>query len=615
MDRNLQVKALNWGVAQATSLTNTEIIMPLGDTTHVGIIMAGREGDYPGSNTMFGDLSITGGNVGIRVAGQQLLLKSIYFFGCRTAISVDGFQLLVTQDLHFDTCGTGIDDSQNPATGLYVIDSTATNCGPAIKIQDNNSGAGSVLVENFKVSGGEGTSILNGAKRVTGNIQTWAHGNVFVDNTNDQTRNHIQRGIFLETTNRPSELLRSDGTIYVKKMPQYENVDVSQFNSVKAAGAKGDGKADDTAAIQQTLNANANSRVTYFPHGVYRVTSTITIPPGSRLVGEVWSVITGCGSFFGDERNPRPVIQVGAPGSVGTAELTDLVITIDDILPGAILMEMNMAGRAPGDVSIHNTHFRIGGSKDSNVNNVCNRTPAECKAGFLLLHVTKDSSAYFEDVWGWTADHALEDGTRGGGQSTYISTGRGFLIESQKATWMVGVAPEHQTLYGLNLVNARNVYIAMVQVETPYWQPNPPSAPSTKVPAPWDVNSNFGDPNWANCAGSSDADCYKAWGMRVSGGSGILVYGIGTWTFFENFDGNWGGGRDACSNDASRYCQQNAYLIASAPSESYFYGLATKKVRNIVVGDQSGGGQKILAREIENPAGWGGHIVAYLGFS
>ena len=58
---------------------------------------------------------------------------------------------------------------------------------------------------------------------------------------------------------------------------------------LKDRGAKGDGQTDDTAALQAALLANANCKVTYFPHGVYLVTDTLYVPPGSRIVGEVSS--------------------------------------------------------------------------------------------------------------------------------------------------------------------------------------------------------------------------------------------------------------------------------------------------------------------------------------
>ena len=299
---------------------------------------------------------------------------------------------------------------------------------------------------------------------------------------------------------------------------------------------------------------------------------------------------------------------------MGKAELTDLLVTIDDVLPGAILIEINMQGLNHGDVSLHNTLMRVGGSADSNVNNICNVSPAQCKAGFLMLHLTASSSAYLEGTWGWTADHSLEPSPSGNSASTYVATGRGFLIESTKATWMMGVAPEHQAMYGLNINKAQNVYIAMAQIETPYWQPSPPPQPNLHAPRPWTANAKYGDPTFYNCNSNVD-NCYKAWGMRVSGGNGILIYGIGTWTFFEDFNGDWSNPKwQACSNDDSSYCQQNGYMIQGVPKNSYFYGLATKKIRNMVVTGVNGN-MRVLARESVNAGGWGGHIVAFLDYS
>lgn len=70
----------------------------------------------------------------------------------------------------------------------------------------------------------------------------------------------------------------SDGTIISGGLGLWVNVKDSPYN------AKGDGVTDDTSAIQTAINA-ATVGTVYFPAGVYKVTSTITISNGVRLIG------------------------------------------------------------------------------------------------------------------------------------------------------------------------------------------------------------------------------------------------------------------------------------------------------------------------------------------
>jgi pectin methylesterase-like acyl-CoA thioesterase len=103
----------------------------------------------------------------------------------------------------------------------------------------------------------------------------------------------------LNKPSKPASLLHSDtGNFFARPKPQYENYAVSDFVSVKAHGAKGDGHSDDTAAIQQAISQYAGCKIIYFPAGTYLITSTVTVPAGSRLVGEVWSVLSATGSAF-----------------------------------------------------------------------------------------------------------------------------------------------------------------------------------------------------------------------------------------------------------------------------------------------------------------------------
>jgi hypothetical protein len=60
------------------------------------------------------------------------------------------------------------------------------------------------------------------------------------------------------------------------------------------------------------------------------------------MVGEAWSVIAGKGSKFQDMNNPQPVVQVGAPGSSGVVEITDIIFSTIGPAGGAIVVEWNV---------------------------------------------------------------------------------------------------------------------------------------------------------------------------------------------------------------------------------------------------------------------------------
>ena len=149
-------------------------------------------------------------------------------------------------------------------------------------------------------------------------------------------------------------------------------------------------------------------------------------------------------------------------------------------------MEVNIAGKNQGDVGFWNVHFRIGGGVGSRVHSDCTSSPDSCKAAYGLLHLTGTSSAYIENMWGWTADHDLD-----GSSTQTISTGRGLLVEAVAATWLIGTGFEHHTLYQYNFEHAHNVLATMQQSETPYWQ----GVGSTLAPAPWGNHLRASDPD------------------------------------------------------------------------------------------------------------------------
>ena len=68
------------------------------------------------------------------------------------------------------------------------------------------------------------------------------------------------------------------------QLPVLNWVKLSDWHSVKDYGARGDGKADDSAAIQKLYDMASRGKVItiYFPPGKYRITKTLTLEETER---------------------------------------------------------------------------------------------------------------------------------------------------------------------------------------------------------------------------------------------------------------------------------------------------------------------------------------------
>jgi glucan 1,3-beta-glucosidase len=80
-------------------------------------------------------------------------------------------------------------------------------------------------------------------------------------------------------------------------------------------------------SLKRDVTQFAGCKIIFFDAGVYYVTNTITIPAGTQIVGEAWSVILAGGRNFQSQTNPRPVIRAGTAGSKGAMEISDLLLT------------------------------------------------------------------------------------------------------------------------------------------------------------------------------------------------------------------------------------------------------------------------------------------------
>ena len=387
-----------------------------------------------------------------------------------------------------------------------------------------------------------------------------------------KTRIRGQQGL---TAPSMATSLLSNGKVFERSKPQYENVPISSFVSVKSKGAKGDGVTDDTAAIQNILNSATTDQIVYFDHGAYVITDTVNVPKNIKITGEIWPLIMASGPAFSDQNNPRPVFRVGAPGDRGAVEMTDLMFQTLGPAPGAILMEWNVADSSQGSCALWDVHFRIGGTAGTQLQidrcqkneNVTTTFKPECAGAFMLMHITQQATAYLENTWFWVADHELDLSSWPGyaiNNQINIYNGRGILVESKGPVWMYGTSSEHSQLYNYQIANAQDIWMGSIQTETAYMQANPHALNGGFTP-----NEAYSDPDFATCTTDS---CRKTWGLRVLDSNDVYLYGGGLYSFFENY-------RQVCLDTES--CQENMVDIQCS-DDVWLFGLSTKASVNMV---------------------------------
>jgi hypothetical protein len=569
---------IHWQVAQATSLQNIVFNMRTDggkSNAQVGIFMDNGSGGF------MTDLVFNGGKYGAFFGNQQFTTRNMTFNNCQTAIFMNWNWAWTLQGVTINNAGIGIDMANGGASGqnvgsVLLVDSTINNTpiGISTVYQTAETGTnGTLIIDNVDMSNNVPVAVSNagtGATILAGNtkISSWIQGREY---SGANTGTAVQRAQSAAT--KPATLLKADGTVFTRSKPQYEGLPVSAFISTKANGAKGDGATDDTAAIQKIFDSASASDVVYFDHGAYVVTDTIKVPKNIRITGEIWPLIMAGGSTsFQDQANPKPVFQVGQPGDSGSVEMSDLIFETLGPQPGAILVEWNVAESSQGCSGMWDVHFRIGGSAGTKLqSDVCAKNPTvtaaanpACEGAFLLLHVTKQATIYLENNWLWVSDHELDLSDH---SQINIFNGRGVLVESASGpVWMYGTSSEHSVLYNYQIANAANVYMALIQTETPYFQSNPNAI------TPFTVNSAFSDPDFSKSCGSDTDLCPKSWGLRVVNSNDIYVYGAGLYSFFDNYS------QDCLKTES---CQTNMVSLEGC-SNVLLYGLSTKAATNMV---------------------------------
>jgi len=546
---------IHWQVAQATQLTNIHFKMKK-DSKCQGIWMENGSGGF------VSDLVFDGGMYGLWVGNQQFTSRNITIRDASiAAIYLNWDWGWTFKSLQIENTPVGIDVGSGTGT-LLVMDSifknittTAIRTGYANSnyILNNNlildnvvydasaSSSSNKVVVNV-VNNQETTALAatTGEKKT---IRSWVQGKVWKDGSLiAESIDLAEQGL---NPNKPAVLTQSSpmativpGAYFEKPRPNFDSSAYAKMDAVKDFGIANDGKTDVTVALQKAITQSAaEGKVLFLPHGSYYVTDTIYVPSGSRIYGEAWSkLLIGAGSEkkFNDAANPVPVFQVGKPGEKGVAQLVDLLFTTEGPLPGAKVVEWNMADpiNAPGSAGMWEVHFRIGGAIGTKIDpsncprgDGSNALAENCAGTWALMHITEGATAYLENVWGWVADHDLDYDDQ-----INVYNARGLLVESQGPVWMYGTAFEHSLLYQYNFVKAKNVLMAMIQTETPYFQPSvntPFLDKSSSV-----LSRHATDPTYC----TNDARCNMALAFNVQSSEDILFYGTGLYSFFNMWD-------------------------------------------------------------------------------
>ncbi|KAF3925329.1 hypothetical protein ABW20_dc0108892 [Dactylellina cionopaga] len=548
--------ALHWQVAQATSLYNIHFVMSTaGNTNQTGIFMENGSGGF------MSDLTFYGGQFGMRCGAQQFTARDLHFTSCITAIQMIWDWTWTWKNIYIYSCWVGIDvtgdgsSNGQPVGAVTIMDSSFASVPIAVL----TSGQTNINLDNVKIT----------------------DCNIVVGKPGGPT-------------------LLAGGNRVIASKPQYESLSASAFYNVRSAGAQGNVEHDDTDAINSALKSG---KIVFFPAGIYRVTGQIFIPVGSRIVGEAWSQIMGSGSYFGDAENPKVMIKVGNPGESGVIEIQDMIFTTTGATPGAIIMEWNVKQSSQGSAAMWDTHVRIGGARGTqlqaeNCPKLTGTQKPECMSASMLLHMTKQSSAYLENCWFWVADHDLDIPSQ---TQVDVFSARGVLIESTTPSWFWGTASEHSTLYQYQLAGASNIFMGLVQTESPYYQSSP------MAPLPWRVPKAgttlfTEDPSFIECAGETSTEktrCAVSWALRILDSTDVYLYGVGFYSWFQNYD-------QACV--PLENCQ--ARLIQTGSSEKiYMYGIATKGAKEVVSPHGTG---LVPVLQPDNQNGYATSVAAWL---
>ncbi|KAF3132931.1 hypothetical protein TWF703_007069 [Orbilia oligospora] len=561
---------IRWNAGYASGLYQVETVMGSGKATkHRGIVVSNTP------HIWMSDVSANRGEIGIDLSVQSGTLRNVAVLDSRSiGIRITSSYSLTLKNLFLYNTPIGIDASKtNPGppvsqavNSLVVVEGEIISAKAFIRTARGGSstypnGAGSIVIERFTVAAGipvvqrdNGVNIYHPSPVNTYRyITLWAQGRRYTPPTYEVAT--MQNPITNPKSSQPRLRVGQEKGVYYDKhqpSPAYESFKPNNFISLRSQGIKGDGISDDTAKIQRAFNlAASTNRPIFVDYGIYIVTRTLLIHPGTRIVGEVWPKFLAAGSYFSNVKNPHPVLQIGKPGQTGRVEIQDILVTAKAGSAGAISFQWNLKGPdLSNDVGgMWSCHSVIGAQPFSGLEAAqCShgaRPLSKCTGGFMHLHITRHASnIYLENNYYAAAAYQSIQPSPSGPLDVYV--GRGVLIDgSPGGIWLYSIASQNSVLYQYQIQNSADIFASSLESTNPSFQPNP------MAPTPFGViNTTLSDPNFATICkahtGAAYAKCAKAFGLRIINSDNVVIYSTSLLSGQNNFAPNCPGGHFNC---------------------------------------------------------------------
>lgn len=274
----------------------------------------GKAGLFDVGNEME-DVRFFGGDYGIYTTkaspGWQFMMLDTYFQGQRKAAIKTQQAGLTIVRMTAENVPAVIEVDSGYWEKLIMEDCRFVNVsGPAVSFYDEGNANMQVNLRNIECRNVPVLVKYKTSGRITG-----GPASVFKIKT-------YTCGLQMDDLDSASAIKTNFESENLKSLPAAVETDISPLPpvetwvNIRQAGAKGDGEADDTKAIQDAIDKYSTL---YFPQGLYRISETIKLKPNSVLIGlhpiATQIMLAESTPSFSGFGAPKPLIETSAGGS------------------------------------------------------------------------------------------------------------------------------------------------------------------------------------------------------------------------------------------------------------------------------------------------------------